>query len=214
MSKIRTGVDRYGRPVSGVCQKVQAQKVATGNINRQSNRLCDSDFAMTRNICFLSAVLLAHQPAFAADAANRNVQSHLPQRPLPKAVDRPLTRGPAYYVHPSRGDDSNNGSMKKPWKSMQHAVRRLKPGDTLYLRDGVYHEKVYLTQSGTADAPIVIAAYPNELPILDGGLSEFLNSPAKSWRPAKEGAPGEYVSTKTYPDAADRQVPHQFLPGA
>src|SRR5690606_28083468 len=68
--------------------------------------------------------------------------------------------------------------------------------------------------SGTAESPIVIAAYPGELPILDGGLREFSESPATSWEPAKEGLPDEYVSTKTYPDADDRRVPHQFLPGA
>lgn len=153
-------------------------------------------------------------PATSAAGGDAKIQSHPPQRPLPKAVARPLTRGPAHYVDPARGDDADNGSMKKPWKSMQHGVRQLKPGDTLYLRGGVYHETVSLTQSGTADAPIVIAAYPKELPVLDGGLPEFLNSPAGSWKPLPDGAPGEYVSTKSYPDADDRQIPHQFLPGA
>lgn len=147
-------------------------------------------------------------------AADSAVKSHPPQRPLPKATGRELTKGPAYHVDPVRGDDRNDGSRAKPYKTMQHAVRRLKPGDVLYLRGGVYHEKVYLTRSGTAKAPIVIAAYPGELPVLDGGLREFLDSPAASWEPAKGGAPGEYVSTKTYQGADDRRTPHQFLPAA
>ena len=161
---------------------------------------------MFRSIC---AVGLA-MTVLASIAA----QTHPPQRPLPKGVDRPLTNGPAYFVDPTKGDDANDGSSAKPWKSMQHGVRRLKPGDTLYLHGGVYHEKVSLTRSGTVEAPIVIAAYPGELPVLDGGLREFLDSPATSWEPAKDGAPGEYVSTKAYPHAGDRKVPRQFLPAS
>ena len=151
----------------------------------------------------------------ASDARDdAKVQTHPPQRPLPKAVEGTLNRGPAYFVDPAQGDDANDGSREKPWKSLQHGARHLKPGDTLYLRGGIYYEKVYLTRSGTQESPIVIAAYPGELPVLDGGLREFLESSAESWEPAKEGAPGEYVSTKAYPDAADRQPPHQFLPGS
>ncbi len=146
--------------------------------------------------------------------ADQTDASHPPQRPLPKAVNRALTRGPAYYVDPAQGDDANDGSIKSPWKTMQYGVRQLKPGDTLYLREGIYYETVYLTQSGAEDSPIVIAAYPGELPVLDGGLREFLESPDTSWAPVKDGSPGEYVSTKTYSRAADRQTPHQFLPGS
>ncbi len=165
--------------------------------------------------CFLTAlgigvVLLTSS----ANAADSKATSHPPQRPLPKAIDRAVTRGPAFYVDPVRGDDTNDGSIGKPWKTVQYSVRRLKPGVTLYLRGGIYYETVHLTRSGTEESPIIIAAYPDELPVLDGGLREFVESPESSWEPLEGGAPDEYVSTKTYPNAADRQVPHQFLPGS
>lgn len=150
-------------------------------------------------------IALAMPLAANSGAANATARSHPPQRPLPQATDRELTRGPAYHVDPAKGDDTSNGSSAKPWKTIQHGVGRLKPGDTLYLRGGVYHETVYLNRSGTAESPIVVAAYPGELPVLDGGLPEFLESPAASWEPAKNGAPDEYVSAKTYPHAADRR---------
>ncbi len=141
-------------------------------------------------------------------------KTHPPPRPLPRPMTGAVTKGPAYHVDAAKGDDGNDGSVKKPFKTVRHGLRRLKPGDTLYLRGGVYHEKVSLTRSGTADAPIVIASYPDELAVLDGGFREFLESPATSWEPFKGGAAGEYVSTKTYPHAADRRTPTQFLPGA
>jgi hypothetical protein len=135
-------------------------------------------------------------------------------RPLPAAMDRPMAGGPKLCVDATRGDDKNVGSLESPWRTLGHALRQLKPGDTLYLRGGVYYEKPFLSRTGTVDAPITIASYPGELAIIDGGLREFLESPATSWAPFKGGAEGEYVSTKAYPHADDRKVPHQFLPAA
>lgn len=140
--------------------------------------------------------------------------SHPPQRPLPQPVQRTLATGPIRAVDPQRGDDQQAGTLAQPWKTLGHALHQLQPGDTLYLREGIYHERVVLTRSGTAEAPIVIAAYPGELPVLDGGLPEFRLSPATSWIPADDGVPGEYVSTATYPHADNRRVPTQFLPGS
>jgi hypothetical protein len=147
----------------------------------------------------LAAPLLAKSPAA--------------QRPLARPLDDLLVDGSRYFVDPASGADSNDGSVAEPWRTMQFAVGRLDPGDTLYLRGGVYFETVYLTRSGTAESPITISAYPGELPILDGGLREFLESPETSWQPL-EGSVDEFVSTQTYVDAVDRQIPHQFLPGA
>ncbi len=77
-------------------------------------------------------------------AAEAKTKSHPPQRPLPKAMESAATRGPAYYVDPMRGDDTNDGSIERSWKTLQHGVRQLEPGDTLYLRQGIYYETVYV----------------------------------------------------------------------
>src|SRR5262249_41743720 len=39
-----------------------------------------------------------------------------------------------------------------------------------------------------------------ELVTLDGGIPEFELSPITAWEPYADGAPGEFRSTKTYPD--------------
>lgn len=135
-------------------------------------------------------------------------------RPLPTPLQHPRAKGPTYFVNAAKGDDKNDGSEARPWKSIQHGVTRLKPSDTLYLRGGTYYEKVRLTRSGAADAPIVIASYPGELAVIDGGLREFFESPETSWEPFKGGAEGEFVSTKTYANVDERRIPHQFLPAA
>jgi hypothetical protein len=84
--------------------------------------------------------------------------------------------GPAtYYVSvndPRAGDDSSHGSLEQPWRSLEYAVQQLKPGDTLLLRAGTYtNNKISLSaqQSGQAETPITVAAYPNEKVIIDNG---------------------------------------------
>ena len=152
--------------------------------------------------------------ATAADEKKLEHRSHPPMRPFPQALTTPLASGPKLFVDAARGNDVDAGAERSPWKTLGHALRRLKPGDTLYLRAGNYHEQVSLTRSGTAEAPITIASYPGELAVLDGGLREFLDSPATSWQPLAGGADGEFVSTKTYLDLDSRIVPQQFLPAS
>ena len=141
-------------------------------------------------------------------------RSHPPMRPLPAARQAPLAASEKRFVDAARGDDAAAGTEQAPWKTLRHALRQLAVGTTLYLRGGTYYERVSLTRSGTAEDPIEIASYPGELAVIDGGLREFAEDQGGSWQPLEGGAEGEYVSTRTYLAADDRQIPHQFLPGA
>ena len=127
------------------------------------------------------------------------VASHASMRALPVASSRPLAAGPAYYVDPVRGDAAGDGSAKKPWKTIEAAVKRLKAGDTLYLRGGTYFESVTVALAGTAAAPITIRSAPGELAIIDGGLREFEEAPKAAWEPVADGAPGEFRSVHAFP---------------
>ncbi|MGF9698618.1 DUF5123 domain-containing protein [Paenibacillus sp. MABNR03] len=77
-----------------------------------------------------------------------------------------------YYISPE-GDDTNSGTIHSPWKTMQHAADQVTPGSTVYLREGVYHQKLKITRNGhSADKPTVFSSYPGEKAIIDGtGLS-------------------------------------------
>lgn len=153
--------------------------------------------------CLASAVLEAGE-----------IRSHAPMRTRPDAPLRPKELGPSYFVDPQRGDDSLAGTEEQPWQTLRHSLRRLKPGDTLYLRGGTYYERPALSRSGTTEAPITIRSYPGELAVIDGGQREFWENPAASWEPLPDGGAGEFVSTHTYPDVDNRRVPQQFLPAA
>jgi hypothetical protein len=163
--------------------------------------------------CIWAAMTVLLAGLAAADAEN-SYPSHPPMRPLPAPVKRELTKGPAHFVDGAKGNDADAGTEQAPWKTLRHSLRQLKPGEMLYLRGGTYYEKPFLTQSGSEGAPITIGSYPGELAIIDGSFREFAESPATSWQPLEGGMEGEFVSTKTYFDADDHQVPRQFLPGS
>lgn len=76
--------------------------------------------------------------------------------------------GTEYYVATS-GSDSNAGTSASPWKTLQHAADAAGPGSTIYVRGGVYNEKLKITKSGSADqGPITFTSYPSEQAVIDG----------------------------------------------
>jgi hypothetical protein len=72
-----------------------------------------------------------------------------------------------YYVSLD-GNDSNPGTIYQPWKTIGKAAQMVRPGDTVYIRDGVYIESPRFTISGTELKPIKILAYPGETAVVDG----------------------------------------------
>src|SRR5690349_17811038 len=98
-----------------------------------------------------------------ATAAGAAPLSHPPMRPLPKPSVRPISLENLRYADAGKGDDGNDGSRDKPWKTLRHALTRLKPGDTLLLRGGTYYETLTVSLAGTADRPITLRSHPGEL---------------------------------------------------
>src|SRR5690606_19686272 len=68
-----------------------------------------------------------------------------------------------YYVA-TTGSDSNPGTETSPFRTLNKGVTVLKPGDTLYLRGGVYAESLRNKIAGGTSwsAPVKVAAFPGE----------------------------------------------------
>ena len=76
--------------------------------------------------------------------------------------------GVHYYVA-TDGVDDNPGTLIQPWETIQKAANSLSPGDIVYVRGGVYYEKVTFNISGSAnDGYITFQNYEDEVAILDG----------------------------------------------
>ena len=90
-----------------------------------------------------------------------------------------------YYVAKG-GSDSNSGTEASPWLTIQKAANTMVAGDTVYVKDGVYSEYVYIGtyhgytgKSGTLGSPVTYKAYPGHHPIIDVSSLAQLD-----WRPS------------------------------
>jgi hypothetical protein len=85
------------------------------------------------------------------------------------AGPRPDDQPRVFFVAPG-GDDSGAGTVNAPWRHFAHAVRQLRPGDTLYLRGGDYNDVLDMKNLGASATSwsnaITIAAYGQERPVI------------------------------------------------
>ncbi|EOO12809.1 hypothetical protein IGA_04823 [Bacillus cereus HuA3-9] len=72
-----------------------------------------------------------------------------------------------YYVSPT-GNDLIPGTLDRPFATIQKAANVTKEGSTIYIRGGVYNQKVRVAHSGASGAPITFQNYQDEKVILDG----------------------------------------------
>ena len=81
-----------------------------------------------------------------------------------------LARASDYYAAPS--GTGGDGSLARPWTLAQGFNNSVvQPGDTLWLRGGVYAGTFTSTLKGSASKPIIVRQYPGERATLDGGSS-------------------------------------------
>ena len=93
----------------------------------------------------------------------------------PVAMTAPLlpppVTGSTYFVS-ALGDNTGDGSQAKPWKTIQHGLDQLQPGDRLFVREGEYKEtNLTFARSGTPEAYITVSGYPGEQATIIGGGS-------------------------------------------
>ena len=93
------------------------------------------------------------------------------------------------------GNDANNGSAAKPFKTISAAARVAQPGDVITVHEGTYRERVTPPRGGESDAKrIVYQAAPGEKVVIKG--SEVV----RDWKPF---LPGVWKAT----------VPNSFFGG-
>jgi alpha-N-arabinofuranosidase len=81
------------------------------------------------------------------------------------------------------GDDQNDGSSSKPFKTISAAAQVAQPGDVITVHEGTYRERVTPPRGGESDARrIVYQAAPGEKVIIKG--SEII----RGWRKVQDDA--------------------------
>jgi parallel beta-helix repeat protein len=98
----------------------------------------------------------------------------------------------SYFVDANQGNDLYSGKVAEPdarhgdgpVRTIQAAYDRLQPGDTLYVKRGVYRETVTLNKTASQFSPIVIQAFPG-----DEGLAIISGAAViQNWRPCPDQA--------------------------
>ena len=93
-------------------------------------------------------------------------------------------------------------------KTISAAVAKVKAGDRVVIKGGVYREEVNIKASGDKDNPIVIEAAPGEIVVISGAdlvtVAVRTGGPAK--RVAKSPMAGMSTSTITGPLTATAPV--------
>jgi peptidoglycan hydrolase-like protein with peptidoglycan-binding domain len=100
--------------------------------------------------------------------------------------------GKCFYVA-TDGNDSNPGTFASPFKTFKPALTAVSSGDIIYARGGTYSDDnsespgpygnsmmailddgSYTVKNGSANAPIIVKNYPNEIPVLSGADAKIL----------------------------------------
>lgn len=82
-----------------------------------------------------------------------------------------------------RGEDTNPGNrLDAPFSHLQRAATLAQPGDTVYVRGGLYRETVMPARSGTAQAPVVYRPYQQESVTISGA------DVVRNWTRSENGA--------------------------
>ena len=76
----------------------------------------------------------------------------------------------AHYVA-TDGSDTNPGTFAQPFRTIQRCAADATPGETCYIRGGIYRETVAPPTSGASDAPIRFEAYQGEDVTISGADS-------------------------------------------
>ncbi|MGN9863800.1 DUF1565 domain-containing protein [Bacillus swezeyi] len=71
------------------------------------------------------------------------------------------------YVSPD-GNDQNEGTKEKPFRTLAHAAKEAVAGTTVMIREGTYHETLDVKHSGTDGKPVTFRNYENEKVVVSG----------------------------------------------
>jgi hypothetical protein len=79
--------------------------------------------------------------------------------------------GITYYVDASNGNDLNTGtSPELAWKTIQYAANVAQAGDTVYVKIGIYNERVKFVNSGNSENKITFKSSPRRSATVNGGF--------------------------------------------
>ncbi|HVN55694.1 MAG TPA: right-handed parallel beta-helix repeat-containing protein [Anaerolineaceae bacterium] len=92
-------------------------------------------------------------------------------------LDTSQTAGATYYVDQSnlQASDTNPGTEARLWKTITHAASVAVAGDTVYVKAGMYPERIHPAHSGSAGKRITFLSLPRRAATMWGFYTEGSN---------------------------------------
>lgn len=72
-----------------------------------------------------------------------------------------------YYVA-FDGNDNNSGTESQPFRTIQKSTNVVNPGELVYVKQGIYSERVKMTRPGSVNNYIIFKPYPGHQVTIDG----------------------------------------------
>jgi hypothetical protein len=124
------------------------------------------------------------------------------------AADDPAPR--LYHVAPD-GDDAADGlSPERPLRTITRAAALVRPGDTVRIAGGVYHECLYVRATGLPGRPITFSSRLGERVTLDGGVNREMESLLVAFDKSHLRIDGFYMRNVTRPGTTQDGVIRWF----
>lgn len=95
--------------------------------------------------------------------------------------------GGTYYVGINGSDSNGNGSISKPWRSINNALKNVKSGDTVSINDGTYSEGQLVIPAGVS---LTSTSQNNTKVKVQPNISLYANTPFLSLSSASPGSYG------------------------
>jgi hypothetical protein len=144
--------------IAAASQELAAINACDGDLNRDGS-INQSDLPLLAN-----AILLGNPQDLCADLNSDAAINALDIQNLANLILNPQS-GNIYYISPS-GNDSNDGSLEHPWRTVSNAWRKSGGGDTVLMREGTYTESFTLSPGsqggGEAGQTWTLRSYPGE----------------------------------------------------
>ena len=188
--KVQPTMQLYAGTGEGEALFVRQFKLARGGAISPEAKAAEERAAAERDT---EAQTVAKREAARRAAERKSINGWVRPEAKPVKMDKPLdpppVTGKTYFVATTGSNENGDGSKDKPWRSIQHGMNQLHPGDLLYVRGGEYRESMLnFARSGRADAYITVAGYPGEQAKVihgGGGLAVFNISSGSQWTPVR-----------------------------
>jgi hypothetical protein len=73
------------------------------------------------------------------------------------------SKGAVFYVDGQKGSDRANGSLRRPWRTIEHALAKApRKGSVVNVRAGTYSTVVIKNVRASARTPVTVRAFPGE----------------------------------------------------